>query len=252
MTGTVLYIPLCFALSFLVGSIPFGLFIARAKGVDIRQHGSGNIGATNVGRVLGRRAGLTCFFLDMGKGLVCTLLVGLAFGLLGRLDLHFTESLLWISAMAGALLGHMFSPWIGFKGGKGVATGLGSLLGIFPMLAIPGVLAFGVWWATLAVWRYVGVSSCAAAIALPALVVGQYLIWLTITGDALPRGGSMPFVFFTGALAALVIYKHRGNLSRTFKGTEPKVGRGGSLSVSEPDANQPGDAQVEGGPATEG
>jgi acyl-phosphate glycerol 3-phosphate acyltransferase len=130
-------------LSFLSGSIPFGLLIARARGVDIRRHGSGNIGATNVWRVLGRGPGLLCFALDVLKGLAPTLGAAWTTGLLGPRALpgpiDARSAWLWLVVMALAILGHMFSPWVGFRGGKGVATGLGALLGVWPFLTAPAL-----------------------------------------------------------------------------------------------------------------
>jgi glycerol-3-phosphate acyltransferase PlsY len=120
----------------------------------------------------------------------------------------------------------MFSPWIGFKGGKGVATGLGALLGVYPILTIPGVGAFVVFLATLGIWRYVGLSSVLAAGSLP--------LWTWYLFQILAKGvppdspkqppDAWPYLAVTIALAALVIIKHRGNLARIGAGTEPKVG----------------------------
>jgi acyl phosphate:glycerol-3-phosphate acyltransferase len=116
--------PIAMAIAFLAGSIPFGLLIAQAKGLDIRKHGSGNIGATNVARVLGMKLGLLCFGLDVLKGLGPTLGAGLAMGVVGTLEVPAIDAWWWLGVMSAAIFGHMFSPWIGFRGGKGVATGL--------------------------------------------------------------------------------------------------------------------------------
>ena len=203
-----------------IGSIPFGLLIARSKGIDIRQHGSKNIGATNVGRVLGKKFFFICFFLDMLKGLVPTLAFGLVNGLV-RTDtaLTPTETWWWLGAMIAPVLGHMFSIFLRFKGGKGVATGLGTLLAVFPVLTIAGGLALAVFLSVLKISRYVGVSSCAAALSLPITTLALVL--------ALPDrfGGAWPAAIATGLLAAVVIYKHRGNLQRSLAGTEHKVGQ---------------------------
>ncbi len=203
---------------FLIGSIPFGFLIARFKGVDIRQHGSGNIGATNVGRVLGRRLGALCFTLDVLKGLVPTLGVGLVVGVAGRFDVVGVDAWLWLGAMTAPVLGHMFSPWIGFKGGKGVATGLGSLIGVFPILTYPALGAVVVWIIATAIWRYVSLASCIAAVAIPSLVVAEFA--------ALGRMDSaVPFLAATGAIALLVIARHRPNLVRLIRGQERKIGQ---------------------------
>ncbi len=203
--------------AFLLGSIPFGLLIARARGVDIRAHGSGNIGATNVARVLGLRAGLACFALDVLKGLAPTLTFGLAHGLVGRYDLAPSEAWAWLGVFAAPVLGHMFSPFARFRGGKGVATSLGSLLGVFPALALPALGALIVWITVFWRWRMVGIASCAAAVVLPILTIASF----ALAGHA--RAG-VPMLIVTGLLALIVLIKHRGNISRTLAGTEPRFG----------------------------
>ena len=132
-------------IGFLIGSIPFGFIIGRIKGIDVREHGSGNIGATNVGRVLGRRLGAICFALDLFKGLAPTLGAGLAAGVVGGYGIGSADAWWWLAVMVSPVLGHMYSPWIGFRGGKGVATGLGALLGVAPILTGPALGALAVW-----------------------------------------------------------------------------------------------------------
>lgn len=218
-------------LGFLIGSIPFGLLIAKRHGIDIRQHGSGNIGATNVRRVLGKKPGNLCFVLDVLKGLIPTLAAGLVMGTAGTFAMRAPDAWAWLGVMAMPVLGHVLCPWIGFKGGKGVATGLGTLVGVFPALSVPGVLAAVVWIVTVKTTRYVGVASCAAALSLPVLAWA----WLTL-GPALldrPAGARLPFAVVTGILAVLVVIRHRGNLSRTLAGTEPKIG---TTDTAEPSA----------------
>ncbi len=215
--------------AFLLGSIPFGLLIARAKGVDIRAHGSGNIGATNVARVLGLRPGLVCLTLDVLKGLVPTLSFGAASGLLGRYDLGPGEAWAWLSVFAAPVLGHMFSPFAGFRGGKGVATSLGSLLGVFPTLTLPATGALLIWIAIFLRWRMVGIASCAAAVVLPVLTIASF----ALVGHA--REG-VPMFVATGVLGAIVLVKHRDNISRTLAGTEPRFG--GPSSAREDDGHR--------------
>jgi glycerol-3-phosphate acyltransferase PlsY len=209
-------------LAFLAGSIPFGLLIARAKGVDIRRHGSGNIGATNVWRVLGRGPGMLCFALDVFKGLLPTLGAGWALGLVRAHPLPGPiepgPAWLWLATMAATILGHMYSPWVGFRGGKGVATGLGAMLGVWPFLTTPALAAAAMWVGVARATRYVSAASIAAAAALPILV----LLWAR-SGDA-PRE-AWPFVAATAALALLVIIKHRANIQRLLAGTENRIGR---------------------------
>lgn len=211
---------------FLLGSIPFGLLIGRAHGIDIRQHGSKNIGATNVLRVLGKKPGGLCFGLDVLKGLVPTIIGGWLAGALGRFDLPPTTALLWLAAMACPILGHMFSPWVKFKGGKGVATGLGALLGVFPVLTIAGVGAFAMWIVIVARWRYVGIASSAAAASLPVWIAGLFaaagnLGWVTRPWFEV----AWPFLLVGVLLAGLVVFKHRGNIARTIRGTESRFGQ---------------------------
>ncbi len=210
--------PLAIVIAFLAGSIPFGLLIAKAKGVDIRQHGSRNIGATNVARVLGLKPGLLCFALDVLKGLLPTLGAGLWAGLAGQMTPAAADAWWWLAVMAASIFGHMFSPWVRFKGGKGVATGLGALLGVFPGLAVPGLVAFSIWLITFFRWRYVSLSSCLAAISIP-------LATAALFGVAGELRAGLPFIVVGGAIAALVIFKHRGNLRRLRRGTEPRFGR---------------------------
>jgi glycerol-3-phosphate acyltransferase PlsY len=204
-------------LAFLSGSIPFGLIIARSRGVDIRKHGSGNIGATNVWRVLGRGPGLLCFALDVLKGLAPTLLAGWWAGLLHGDVPAPRESWLWLAVMAAPILGHMFTPFAGFKGGKGVATGLGAMLGVFPWLHFAAWMCLGIWIAAAAISRYVSVASCLASLALPLGVAA-------FNWDRIREPGLRPFLLATTALAALVIFKHRANLRRLLAGTENRIG----------------------------
>ncbi|MEM7576651.1 MAG: glycerol-3-phosphate 1-O-acyltransferase PlsY [Planctomycetota bacterium] len=224
---------LCWCVAFLCGSIPFAVLIGRAKGVDIRKVGSGNPGATNLGRAIGKKWGLLCFGLDVGKGLVPVLGFGLWLGAMTVLDqLAFSGGASgvfsgvisgtvwawqWVGLAIAAVIGHMFSPWLGFKGGKGAATGLGASLGLFPFVTVPGVICGLVWVVVAKATGYVGLSSCLAAALLPVLTAVSGLVM----GLALPP--LMVFVSLTALLAALVIVRHRGNLQRLVKGTEPKA-----------------------------
>ncbi len=218
------------AAAFLCGSIPTGLWIARARGVDIRKHGSGNIGATNVGRVLGARLGLLCFVVDVAKGFAPTFAAGVYFGLIGGAQPGPREATLWLVVMACAVLGHMFTPWAGFRGGKGVATGLGALLGVYPYLTVPAVAALAAWAAVLAIWRYVGLASIVAAFLLPVFV----LVWaalravlvLRVPADQLIayRTAWLPFLVVTSLLAAAVVVRHRSNIRRMLEGREHRFG----------------------------
>jgi acyl phosphate:glycerol-3-phosphate acyltransferase len=222
---------LCPLIAFLLGSIPFGLLIAKSKGVDIRQHGSGNIGATNVLRVMGKRYGITCLLLDMLKGLIPTVL---AFSLIRFVgddknpmiismlqkqavlfpaDQQFTAQLLVILSGLLSILGHNYSPWVGFKGGKGIATSAGVVIALMPA-GIPILIM--VWLLLFFTTRYVSVASIGAAAALP---------FITIAGSAfhgrLADGTwNKPLFAFSVVIAVLAIWKHRSNLQRLMAGTE--------------------------------
>lgn len=199
-------------LSYLVGSIPWGYVIGRLNGLDIRRHGSGNIGATNVRRVLGRGWGIACFVLDFLKGLLPVLLIGAKLG-----DaLSLTAESGPILAAAGAVAGHVWPVWLGFKGGKGVATTIGALLAV-SWLAV--VICVGTWVVVFFLTRYVSVASLCAAAMLP---VGHVIAVLSgVTRD--PTIGS-PSLGLLLLLAALIICRHRSNIQRLRAGTEYRFG----------------------------
>jgi len=219
--------------AYLIGSIPFGLLIAKSKGIDIRKHGSGNIGATNVGRVLGKKFFILCFILDALKGALPTLAFGIYTGLIaGEQPIIPSVYWWWLAAMVAPVMGHMFSIFLGFTGGKGVATGLGSLLAVFPVMTAAALVALVVFLASLKVWKYVGLSSSLASASLPLTAT----VMVFGFGDRLT--GSWPAIVVAAALAAVVISKHRGNLQRTFAGTEPKAGSARSDHEKPASANQ--------------
>jgi glycerol-3-phosphate acyltransferase PlsY len=206
-------------MAYFIGATPFGPIIARFHGVDLRKHGSGNVGATNVGRTLGRRWGMLCFGLDVLKGLVPVLLVRL----LGPEVIDGSAPLLvsqlaWLVVGFGAILGHVMSFWLGFKGGKGVATSLGVVLGVFPYFTFAGVAAFGVWIAVVLATRYVSLASIVAAMAFVLMfaVINWFALGLT-PKDLWPLGS------FASAMAILIIYLHRGNIRRLIAGSESKI-----------------------------
>jgi glycerol-3-phosphate acyltransferase PlsY len=214
--------------AFACGSIPFGPIVARARGVDLRKVGSGNIGATNVSRALGWRWGVLVYVLDALKGAAPVLAAGAWAGVLGqppetvaRADMWW-----WLMLPIAAVLGHMFSPFVGFRGGKGVATGSGAMLAVYPVLTGPVVIAIGLWAVLLAATRYMSVASIAAAAAIPLAVAA---IAGLRTGDGTPDGElplahAVPALAVTGAVAVLVIAKHRGNIERLIAGTEHRLG----------------------------
>jgi glycerol-3-phosphate acyltransferase PlsY len=214
-------LPLIIIAAFLAGSIPFGLLIARAKGVDIRKHGSGNIGATNVGRVLGRRFFFLCFALDLLKGLLPTLAMGAALGALGAFTMSMHDAAWWLGAAVASILGHVFCPWLGFKGGKGVATGLGALLGVFPLLSVAGGVATVVWILAMLLWRDVSLASIIAAITLaPTIGLAWWLASRQRTGQTTPEPAMLLFVGIGALLTLLVVWTHRANIGRLRAGTE--------------------------------
>ncbi len=195
------------AVAFFSGSIPYGLIIAKAKGIDIRKVGSGNIGATNVMRALGTKLGLFAFVLDVLKGSVPTIIANVMLReKLGGLD----PQAQWFIVGSFSILGHMLSPFVGFKGGKGIATGLGASLGAAPF---QGLSAFAVFIVVLAVSRYVSLASVVAVWAAVAFAASMPFL---IPGQSLQI---LPFFLF---LAGFITYKHKSNMKRLKEGTEPK------------------------------
>lgn len=193
--------------AFLAGSIPFGLLVARMKGVDIRRHGSGNIGATNVLRAVGKPYGIAVFVLDFLKGLLPVLWAGSA------LAQHPHADLVGLGTALAAILGHNYSPWIGFKGGKGIATSAGGLVALFP-LAVGAAVVF--WFVLFKTTRYVSVASMGAAAAIPAALGCQRL-----AGFHPPTGAQIAFGL---VIATLAIWRHRSNLRNLAAGKEHRFG----------------------------
>jgi len=221
----------CALAGYLCGAIPFGLLIGRAKGVDIRAHGSGNIGATNVGRVLGRGYGVLVFVLDLLKGLGPVVLAGkwLSAGTFAASPAvpGAQGVLLWVVVGAACILGHMFPVYLKFKGGKGVATSLGVLLGIYPYFTVPALIAFGLWIILTGITRYVSLGSMVAAVAFPII----FALAARIQGEMWGTSRQLwPMYAFTIVVAVLVVYRHRKNLQRLLAGTESKIGVSGSSS----------------------
>lgn len=240
-------------IGYIVGSIPFGHIIVKLKkGVDIRTLGSGNIGATNVGRILGWPWGVLCFLLDAGKGFI-----PVAFVIINYFNINYTNLTIlsydyssgFISCHPleyydsvdigmylglGVIIGHMFPIYIGFKGGKGVATGLGVFLALAP---ISTIIAFIIWVIFLWVFGYVSLASIVAAITLPLsywskidyksydIVRNAYFNEDSLWGESLKvlfNYHNAVFIFCI-IVAALIIYKHIPNIKRLIAGTEPKV-----------------------------
>jgi acyl phosphate:glycerol-3-phosphate acyltransferase len=188
--------------AFLLGSIPFGFLVVKlGRRGDVRAEGSGNIGATNVTRVAGKAAGLLTLLLDIAKGFLAVELAGYCSGNNAR----------WmILAAVCVVAGHVFTPWLGFRGGKGVATALGAFLPISPFAALSALL---VWILVLVFWRYVSLASMAAAGAIPLLM---YILY--------ERGYAPPWPVTIGTIfiSLLIIFRHKGNLQRIISGEEHK------------------------------
>ena len=207
------------AVGYFFGAVPVGVLLARTRGVDLRAIGSGNIGATNVGRVLGRRWGIVCFVLDVLKGAGPVIAAGVGQGTLAAgWGIHGPAAWAWLAVAAATIVGHVFPVWLGFRGGKGVATAFGSLLGMWPLMTVPALASAATWGLLAGVSRYVSVASVGAALALP----GFALIAAAVAGQ--PWGSRAPVLVVTGALAALVVVRHRDNLARLRAGTESKIG----------------------------
>lgn len=207
--------------AYLIGSVPFGLLVGRMRGIDPRMAGSGNIGATNVGRLLGGRFFALVFILDMLKGLVPMLA---AAAVLARFhgavrNYRAADYLLWLAVGFAAILGHMFSVFLKFKGGKGVATSSGVVLGLFPYYTLPALVAMGCWLLIFKTTRYVSVASMCAAIvfALAYMGLGLAAGWPVF-------GEQWPLLLFAFLVAFMIVYKHRGNLARLRAGTENRFG----------------------------
>jgi glycerol-3-phosphate acyltransferase PlsY len=190
------------AIAYLLGSIPFGFLVVKARGSDIRETGSGNIGAANVARHAGAVAGILTLLLDAGKGYLAVWIAS-----------RWTHNdVRWVMCAALlAVIGHMFPVWLRFNGGKGVATGLGVFLPICATAVLAGVV---LWLVVVAFWRYSSLGSILAAVALPVFV---HLLYA-------PRHAPPPAVTVgTILISILVLVKHRPNIERLIAGTEPRL-----------------------------
>jgi len=197
---------------YLVGSIPTGYLIGKSRGIDIRQHGSGNIGATNVWRVLGRNYGLAAFICDFLKGFLPLYLVRT----LSFPDSNsWTVTLLLVACGIAAILGHNYTPWLGFKGGKGIATSAGMLGALMPWVL---AVSLSLWIVATLATRTVSIGSILAAVSLaPAALWFYWGNWIYF-GLALLAGG-------------LAVWRHRANIQRLRAGTESKISFGSKKSA---------------------
>jgi glycerol-3-phosphate acyltransferase PlsY len=197
--------------SYIFGSIPFGYVAGRLAGIDVRKVGSGNVGATNVVRVLGKRYGYPVFVLDVLKGFGAVKISMLMAS--GRPPAWNSPEIFGILAATSAVLGHVYPPWLKFKGGKGVATSAGALLALTPVATLIGV---SVWIIVFWLTRYVSLASITAAVVLPIVIL------MVRSHD---QNSGKPLVYSSVCVAALVVWRHRSNLSRLMRGTEPRFTR---------------------------
>jgi len=218
--------------AYLFGSVPFGLIVGKSKGVDPRTAGSGNIGATNVGRLLGKRFFILVFLLDLMKGLLPMVAAGV---LLHSVSDSPSKFGLWLLVGFTAIVGHMYSVFLGLKGGKGVATSSGVVLGLYPYFTVPGIVCLALWSVTFKVTRYVSVASMLAAVAFPVtyVLIGTWRRWPVFDRQ-------WPLLAFAVLVAVMIVWKHRGNIARLRAGTEhrfdPSAGpeRGTAPEASSP------------------
>ena len=214
--------------AYVLGSVPFGLIVGKSKGIDPRTAGSGNIGATNVGRLLGKRFFLIVFLLDLLKGMFPMLAAGWVMRDAAPEPKTFA---LWLVVGFTAILGHMFSLFLGFKGGKGVATSSGVVLGLFPYFTIPGLVCLLLWFVTFKLTRYVSLASILAAVAFPVAyaLIGLWRGWPLFAAQ-------WPLLAFAVLVALMITWKHRTNIARLRAGTENRF---------DPSTQRDGDAKGE-------
>lgn len=201
-------------LSYLLGSVPFAVIIARAHGKDLRKTGSGNIGATNLARATGKKWGYICFLLDMTKGLLPAFL---ATSILVTQQTPLNISMA-IAVAAAAVIGHIFPIYLGFKGGKGVATSFGVALGLWPWFTVCAAIAVAIWAAVVIIWKYISLGSIIAALAFPLVLTA-----IVLAVDSWQFQNLWPLFIAAAAIPVLVIIRHRQNIKRLLKGTENKI-----------------------------
>lgn len=213
-----IFVLLILLVSYLLGSIPTSILAARLlRGIDIRQHGSGNAGATNVFRVLGPGPGVVVMLIDMLKGVIAVALMAFVVRSLGVEAPAFLgswgEAWLLVAAGAAAVIGHIYTIYAGFKGGKGVATGAGVVVALAPVPVLVGTVLF---FLIVALTRYVSLGSILAAISLPLTQIVRHLAF----GIDIP----VPIMWFCALIPLLILYTHRANLVRLLRGTESRIG----------------------------
>ncbi|MFH1867478.1 MAG: glycerol-3-phosphate 1-O-acyltransferase PlsY [Candidatus Omnitrophota bacterium] len=201
-----LYFILAICISYLLGSIPTSYIIAKLlKGIDIREHGSGNVGATNLMRTVGRLPGVIGFLLDAGKGAVPVILFAHIFY---EPTIAVSEPMFKVAMGLAAVCGHIWTLFLKFKGGKGVATTIGVFIGLAPMISVIGLL---VWLAVVLIFRYVSLGSIIMAAVLPFLMV-----FFNKPNE---------YIFLSAVLCIFILYSHRPNIRRLLSGKEYKIGQ---------------------------
>ena len=208
MEGTIIWIAWLGG-AYLIGAIPFGFLIGKMRGVDVRTVGSKNIGATNVFRTVGKKWGLLAFFCDVMKGFVPTLAASM---LATRNSQLATSCHLPLCVAIACVVGHMLTPYMKFRGGKGVATAFGALIALMP--ATVG-MAFALFAVAFACSHYISLGSCVAATALAVMV------WIPFLDHAGYR--DLPLSILVTLIAAFIVWKHRSNIGRLVRGEENKI-----------------------------
>jgi glycerol-3-phosphate acyltransferase PlsY len=204
---------------YLLGSVPFGVLVGWLRGVDVRREGSGNIGAANVARLMGPAWGVLVFALDVAKGLAPTLAAGWAIGTFAGAVASSREYALWFGVGCAALVGHVFPVYLGFRGGKGVATGLGVICGVYPYLTGAALVGLAAWGVVLWLTGYFSVASLSAGVVVPIAywVMGAAFDW--------PLAEQWPLSVIGMGVFGLVLARHAGNVRRLRAGTEPRAWR---------------------------
>jgi len=201
--------------AYLLGSVPFGLIIAKAHAKDLRNIGSGNIGATNLARALGRKWAYFCFLLDMLKGLVPMLATRSLLAITNPTPILLS---LWLAVGCAAILGHIFPIYIKLKGGKGVATSFGVALGLWPYYTLCAFVAIIVWTVLVLIWRYISLASIVAAVSFPLTLLAAIIL-----NPNWHYAQLWPLLTAAVAIPIMVIVRHRENIKRILAGTETKV-----------------------------
>ena len=200
--------------AYLLGSVPFAYIIAKAHGKNLYQIGSGNIGATNLSRALGKKWGYLCFALDVLKGLLPMLITASIINTQPSVG----ELLLWLAVGTAAVIGHIFPIYLKFKGGKGVATSFGVALGLWPYFTLSAAIALMVWIIVVSIWRYVSLASVVASVIFPVA-----LLCLIIVLEKWRLQNLWPLFIAAVGIPVMVIIRHRENIKRIASGTESKI-----------------------------